>query len=315
MQNGVYASLDDLVRLKHQAQGYSFLPRQPIHSLLAGRHASRMRGRGLNFEEIRGYLPGDDIRNIDWRVTARTGKPHTRVYTEERDRPALLLVDQRINMFFGSHTAMKSVTAAEVAALGAWRVLSAGDRVGGMVFNDTEITELRPHRSQRRVTELLQAVVDQNAALQVSSTSSPNAGQLNAVLERTARVAKHDCLITVVSDMDGYDNETERLLTKLGQHNDVLVALIYDPLETNLPDLGKLVIGDGELQLEFDSGDQKLREDFSAAFKRKLEERRQILQRRGIPVMMVHTAQPVIEQVQLSLGYRAGARATRGLRR
>ncbi|MGD8898369.1 MAG: DUF58 domain-containing protein, partial [Acidobacteriota bacterium] len=102
--------------LEYRAEGYSFLPRQPVHSVLAGRHASRMRGRGLNFEEIRGYLPGDDIRTIDWKVTARTREPHVRVYTEERDRPALLLVDQRQSMFFGSRRAMKSVVAAEVAA-------------------------------------------------------------------------------------------------------------------------------------------------------------------------------------------------------
>ena len=92
-----YVELADLLKLRYQAQGFSYLPRQPIHSLLSGTHASRLRGRGLNFEEIRAYLPGDDIRNIDWKVTARTGKPHTRVYTEERDRPALLLVDYHLD--------------------------------------------------------------------------------------------------------------------------------------------------------------------------------------------------------------------------
>ncbi len=115
----IHADLDALVRLQFKAQGFSFLPRQPIHSVLYGRHASRLRGRGLNFEEIRGYLPGDDIRSMDWKVTARTRKPHIRVYTEERDRTVWLLVDQRISMFFGSRVSMKSVTAAEAAALAA----------------------------------------------------------------------------------------------------------------------------------------------------------------------------------------------------
>ena len=116
-ETGVYARLEDLVALEYRATGYSFLPRQPVHSVLAGRHASRMRGRGLNFEEIRGYLPGDDIRTIDWKVTARTREPHVRVYTEERDRPVWLLVNQRQSMFFGSRERMKSVTAAEAAAV------------------------------------------------------------------------------------------------------------------------------------------------------------------------------------------------------
>jgi uncharacterized protein (DUF58 family) len=123
----VYASIHQLLALQHKASGFSFLPRQPLHSLLAGRHASKVRGRGLNFEEIRAYYPGDDIRTIDWKVTARTQKPHTRVFTEERERPALLVVDQRIDMFFGSQVNMKSVTAAEAAALGAWRILDQGE--------------------------------------------------------------------------------------------------------------------------------------------------------------------------------------------
>ena len=121
-----------LILLQHRASGrFSFLPRQPVHSLLSGRHASRIRGRGLNFEEIRGYLPGDDVRSIDWKVTARTREPHVRVFTEERDRPAFLVVDQRISMFFGSRRNMKSVTAAELGAAGAWRVADAGDRCRG----------------------------------------------------------------------------------------------------------------------------------------------------------------------------------------
>ena len=118
---GVYVGLDDLIRIQHKARGFTFLPRQPLHSLLAGRHASRLRGRGFDFEELRRYQPGDDIRTIDWRVTARTQKPHTRVFTEERDRPVLLLVDQRIGMFYGTQKDLKSVTAAKLAALGARR--------------------------------------------------------------------------------------------------------------------------------------------------------------------------------------------------
>ena len=304
MDSRVYADLKELVRLKHQAQGFSFLPKQPIHSILAGRHASRIRGRGLNFEEVRAYLPGDDIRNIDWKVTARTREPHTRVYTEERDRAALLLVDQRINMFFGSQMAMKSVTAAETAALGAWRVLAAGDRVGGIVFGDDNMTEVRPHRSNKRVMELLNAVTRHNHRLRVGGSVMPEPKSLNAALRKATRVANHDCLITLISDMDGYDSETEDLLGKLGRHNDVLVVLIYDPLETELPDMGKLVIGDGKLQIEFDSGDATLRRSFSEAFNADLEGRRQMLIRHGTPVLPVHTAAAVAGQVRALLGYK-----------
>src|SRR5215472_18818947 len=92
----IYVGIDDLLRLQHRAKGFSFLPRQPVHSLLTGRHASRLRGRGLDFDELRHYYEGDDTRTIDWAATARRGSPHVRVYTEERDRSVLLLVDQRM---------------------------------------------------------------------------------------------------------------------------------------------------------------------------------------------------------------------------
>ena len=164
---GVYVDLEELIALEERGRKVSFLPRQPVHSLLSGRFASRMRGRGLNFEEIRDDRPGDDVRSIDWKVTARLRKPHTRVFNEERDRQALLIVDQRLSMFFGSRLAMKSVTAAQAAAVGAWRVLDVGDRVGAIVFNDRDIVEVGARRSRATVLQILSAIVAQNGELGV----------------------------------------------------------------------------------------------------------------------------------------------------
>src|SRR5215510_6507819 len=179
---GVYAELGELTRFQFKAKGFSFLPRQPVHSLLAGRHASRLRGRGLNFDEIRRYLPGDDIRQIDWKATVRTRKTQTRVFTEERERTVLLLVDQRITMFFGSVRNMKSVTAAEAAALAAWRVVGEQDRVGAVVFNDSKISEIRPQRSQTTVMRILHAVIEQNHALSCDTGIRSNGTMFNEVL-------------------------------------------------------------------------------------------------------------------------------------
>ena len=132
-------SLEDLIRLKADARGFSFLPRQPVASLLSGRHGSRLRGRGLAFEELRRYQQGDDIRTIDWKATARLRTPYVRVYTEERERSVLFVLDQRQSMYFGSRRTMKSVLGAEVAAPATWRSLSVGHRVVGTIFNDSEI--------------------------------------------------------------------------------------------------------------------------------------------------------------------------------
>lgn len=298
---GVYADLADLVALQHRARGFSFLPRQPVNSLLAGRHASRLRGRGLNFEEIRRYQPGDDIRQIDWRVTARTRKTHSRVFTEERERSVLLLVDQRLGMFFGSVRNMKSVAAAECAALAAWRVVAQQDRVGALVFNDGNIVEIRPQRSQATVMRILHAVVEQNHALVLNGRPA-NPAQFNEALRRAERLAPHDCLICVISDAAGHDEESRRLFTRIARHNDVLFAFVHDPLETDLPDAGQLVFGDGEQQLEVNTGDRHLRERFRDTFAATRAAGRKFLLQRETPVVPLTTAEPVADQLRRHLG-------------
>jgi uncharacterized protein (DUF58 family) len=299
---GAYATLEELVALQHHARGFSFLPRQPIHSLLAGRHASRLRGRGLNFEEIRRYLPGDDIRQIDWKVTVRTRKTHSRIYTEERERTVLLLVDQRITMFFGSVRNMKSVTAAETAALGAWRVLAQKDRIGALVFNDSRITEVRPQRSRSAVHRILGAILEQNHALSHDAGTRPNPAMFNEALRRSERLAKHDCLVCIISDAAGSDDETRRLLTRIAQHNDVLFAFVHDPLEADLPDAGLLVFGDGVQQLEVNTADHKLRERFRTTFAEHRAEGRKFLLQRETPILPLSTSSSVIDQLRQRLG-------------
>lgn len=300
---GVYADLDELVRLQHQASGFSFLPKQPITSLLSGRHSSRLRGRGLNFEEIRRYLPGDDIRSMDWRVTARTKKPHTRVYTEEQDRPAILVIDQRLSMFFGSQVAMKSVTAAEASALAAWRAMSMGDRVGALVFNDTDISEIKPHRSRKRVMHILQTVIDYNHALKIGPGIKAHPDMLNEALKKAVHLAKHDYLVCIISDLNGADSQSERFVSAIARHNDLIVCLIYDPLETELPKGGTLVVSDGELQLEIDTSKGKIQKDFAEIFDVRVQKTKEWLIKRGIPILPLSTSEGVAQQVRNLLGY------------
>jgi uncharacterized protein (DUF58 family) len=306
--DGVYVQLEDLVRLQFKASGFSFLPRQPIHSVLSGRHASKLRGRGLNFEELRNYLPGDDTRNIDWKVTARTRTPYVRVYTEEKDRTVWLLVDQRVSMFFGSTKRMKSVVAAEVAALSAWRVLSVGDRVGALVFNDSDISVVPPHRSRERVMQILKQVVEKNHALSADPGLRPDAGKLNEALKQVSLLARHDCLVCLITDGDGLNPETRRYITRLAEHNDVLTAFIYDPLEKELPAAGRLRFADGEGQLEADTSRRKLRTAFQNEFERKLELMRSTSRRFSIPLLPLHTSTPVAGQIREALGHHQATR-------
>jgi uncharacterized protein (DUF58 family) len=302
MSEGVYISLDDLARLRYQARGFSFLPRQPISSLLAGRHTSRLRGRGLNFEELRRYQPGDDIRTIDWKVTARTGKTHTRVYTEERDRPALLIVDQRLSMFFGSQRVMKSVVAAEAAALAAWRVVDAGDRVGAIIFNDSEVVEIRPYRSRDRVMQILKTITAQNQALKLNGAMRANPAMLNQALTQASRTATHDYLICVISDLKGVNEESRQLMTRLAEHNDVIVAFVSDPLEQQLPSSGRLTVSDGQQQLAIDSNRPALRQDYARDFEARFAAGQNILLKQKVPLLELSTQEDVVIQIRRLLG-------------
>jgi len=307
---GVYVTLDELTRLQYRARGFSFLPRQPVHSLLSGRHTSRMRGRGLDFEELRRYLPGDDPRTIDWKVTARTGKPHVRVYTEERDRPALIVVDQRIGMFYGTRLNLKSVTAAQIAAAGAWRVTGVGDRIGAVVFDDSEIEEVAPHRSGQTVLRILHALVEKNTALRADSPARSNPAMLNEVLRGVARNVSHDYLIVIVSDFDGADDETTRLVTRMAHHNDVIAIPVYDPSSQELPTTGRLVVSDGEVQIEVDFGKKSSRRRLLDFAEGRLASVMAWQREIGVPVMPISTAEDVMDQMRSLLG-RAAAGSNR----
>ena len=300
--NRVHVSLHHLMRLRHQATGYSFLPRQPIHSLLAGRHASRLRGRGLNFEELRRYQPGDDVRTIDWHVTARTRIPHVRVYTEERDRPMLLVVDQRSHMFFGSADRMKSVTAAELAALGAWRALEGGDRVGGVVIGDQTLDDLRPQNGQAAVMHLLGSIVRQNESLSAGKGDPAADQQFNRGLEQAVRLAQHDSLVIIISDFLGADATSEALVSRLSAHNDVLGVLVHDPLRAAPPTAGRGLVTDGELQLEVDFSARKFARAIREDFENESTEIRQFLRKLSAPLLVISTAGDPAPQVRALLG-------------
>lgn len=299
-----FVTLDELLRLKHRARGFSFLPRQPVHSLLAGRHASRLRGRGLNFEELRHYFEGDDTRTIDWLATARLGSPHVRVYSEERDRPVILIVDQRSTMFFGSRRAMKSVAAAEAAALAAWRVTSLGDRVGAMILGDDGLVTVKPQARDHGAVRVLSEIARQNAALQQPAVSGQGERRLNEALDAAARMVAHDGLICLISDMSGEDAETRRLVTRLCAHNDVLAVFVHDPLEQDLPDVGRATFSSGQAQIEVDASAASLRQRFADERVQWRAQLAELSRSRAIPVLPISTDRDVAEQFRELIGRR-----------
>ncbi len=228
-----WASARDLIEMRRHAGKIDLGQAAGARSLLAGAHLSRMRGRGMDYQESRVYAAGDDVRNIDWRVTARTGSPHTKLYHAEQDRPVLLAVDVNPGMFFASCGMLKSVVAARVGALIAWAAVAQGDRVGGLVFNGTH-QELPPRGGRQGVLRLIRLLIDHTEPGR-GVRALPRPGGFNDALRRLCRINRAGGLAVLVSDFYGIDDSSAQHLLDLRRQGDVLAVQIVDRLEGDPP--------------------------------------------------------------------------------
>ena len=298
----VYCTLRDLIGLQFKALGFSFLPRFAVQSILAGRHRSKLRGRGLDFEEVRRYVPGDDIRNIHWKATARTKTTYTKVFTEERERPVLVLTDQSSSMFFGSVQYLKSVVAAHLSAVAAWRVIDVGDRVGGIIFNDHEVNYVRPKRDRRAVQRLLSIITDYNQQLERKVEPEGAGTKLDEALQMAAEVCTHDFLVLLISDFSKISSKSIKLVSRIRKNNDVIAFQVTDPMDTAFPD-ERLILSDSVHQVLLDSRD-RARTTFSTESKKKQMELENNLKRYGIPMIKISTVEPTVSQLRKAIGSR-----------
>ena len=298
--NPIFVSLQDLLAKEHSAQGFSFLAKkQKVRSILGGKHASKLRGRGLDFEEVRNYVAGDDIRNIDWKVTARTQKTHSRVYSEEKEKPTLIVVDQSKSMFFGSQHKMKSVVAAELAALAAFRILKEGDRVGGVVFADNGIDIIFPKRNRKNILRFFEHIVQRNHELENSNPVNHEQA-IDVVFKKIRNIVTHDFLVVVISDFRRYSPAVIKNIAQASQNNDVILAKVYDPMERDIPKT-KMVVGDSEKQLNVDGKNQKIQEKFSLGFDQDFQKFESEMKKHQIPVLKFDTVNPVDDQLKIML--------------
>ncbi len=246
----IYTDLQQLKQFKYYRGQFSFHPLRQATSKKLGRHNSRFRGQGINFEEYRHYQLGDDVRSLDWRVTLRTGQPHVRVYSEEREQPVILLIDQRLSMFFSSQHTMKSVIAAHIASLCAWRVIKDGDRVGGLVFNDSDQQWFSAQRSSKQTLQLLSTIHKYNHALSTENKATdPSTTSMRRALNTLEKAKLHGALILAFTDGKGFDEQAIRSMQNLLTKNDVMFFRISDPLEKTLPSHTQFFVSNGEQQL------------------------------------------------------------------
>lgn len=257
-------SLQALIRLQADARALKLPSARPARARQAGLQHSSQRGRGMAFAEVRLYQPGDDIRSIDWRVTARRQAPHTKLYEEERERPVLLLCDLGPTLFFASTGAFKQVRCAQLAAILAWLSLAAGDQVGGIVFNGNALTVQRPARRKKSVLRLLDTLANQQ---RISADSAASETTLDMALREARRVAHTGSRIFVISDFLNASENTTSLLGALARHNSVSALRVVDPLEQELPKSGRFAIAGENGPVWFDASNSR----FQQAWRQKID--------------------------------------------
>jgi uncharacterized protein (DUF58 family) len=273
----VFSSLPSLISLSAQGTRLS-VPQRQVRAQQSGQRLSKLKGRGMEFDEVRPYMPGDDVRYLDWRVTARTGKTHTKLFREERERPILVSVDYRGSMFFASKGVFKSVQAARLAAMLAWMGNRDGDRVGGQVFTAQILPDYKPQTGRHSVLRLLNDLAEQSTPpwleqQQGNTTPANNKGELIgdiAPLEhayhRLARHARPGTMIFLISDFRGWNKATHLQVARMARHSDVVMIFVYDPLEANLPANNRFRFTDGQHQAVVDTYSEASVEHYQQTF-------------------------------------------------
>ncbi|WP_428313037.1 DUF58 domain-containing protein [Hydrocarboniphaga sp.] len=299
----ILPDLDELIALQSAAQGLDLRAHRAALAQLPGGHRSAQRGRGLEFEEVRPYAEGDDRRSIDWRVTARRGRPYTKVFREDRERPAWLLADLHQALYFGSKRQLKSALLLRAAALLGWVTVGGGDRLGAVLAQDDLPPQIfSPRGRNAGVLPLLQALVK----AQPRSPGEPKAQGFNSALSLLASLVKPGHLVFVLSDFSGLDSRSEALLAGIAAQCDCRLLWITDPLESSgLPDGDYRVGVPGKLRwLDGASSKPAWQRNWAAREKRIGD----LALKLGLPLTRLHTADDITQTLPALLRQPAWAR-------
>jgi uncharacterized protein (DUF58 family) len=316
---GANIVLADLLRWRLAAQHIPLENRRNSSQLTGGRR-SNLRGRGIDFDEVRLYQAGDDVRTIDWRVTARTGKPHTKIFREEKERPVLLVIDLRSAMFFGSRRCFKSVLAAHAAALLAWATLESGDRIGAVIVSDEGIVDLKPRRSRHTVLQLFKQIIDINTRQSRSEKKShaPDTERMSLdpptlehITQQVRAVAKPGSCIIFLSDFHDWQTISAQNLHPVVRHSQCFAVQISDPLEQQLPAVGLVRLRNALQNAMIDTQNTALLERFHKQQQQQQLTIRQDFRTLKMPLLSLQTQQPLfstLRQFFLPSGATANAR-------
>lgn len=282
----LYPSLDDLLELRHATNTLGLSSHHLVNSSFSGLYASVFRGTGINFEEVREYREGDDIRNMDWKVTARTNKPHLKVYREERERSVVLCVDKGPNMEFGTRGTFKNIQAARTAALIGWAASRMHDRVGGLIFGDQALglQYFRPLRDRQSLWRLLRAMSIPG------KKSQPSIDNLIDALQHAATGLTTGSLIFLIADLNRDITNLDLVLGSLIQRHTVILIPVDDPADWEIPNMGRITFAssNGEL-VEIDTSNVTARSNYRTAWETRRNALLSLIHRLGIFMLPVRT--------------------------
>lgn len=302
----IRVTLANLIAMRHRVREIRLFSMPNRGSPLTGVHHSRLRGRGVDFDQVRVYQAGDDVRNIDWRVTARTQVPHTKLFHEERERPVFILAEQSQRLFFGSGLALKSVVCARAAALLGWASLDHNDRIGGLVFSDTAHHQIKPRRSKQSLLQLLDRLERLNRSLRPGDAAVPAA--FVQALRRAREVLRPGSLAIILCDERAIDDSTEQQLALMARHVEIMLLPIHDPLDHALPSAGLLRFHQAGTRLQLDSDAPALRDAYASAAMARTARWVALAQRLNVMLLPLSTEADVVDQLRDQLDARIPGR-------
>jgi len=309
--SGIDLTINELINYQNKSSLIDLAARKNLHGTMSGNYLARSKGRGMEFDEVRHYQNGDDIRAIDWRVTARTGKTHTKLFREEIERPVLIATDLSSNMLFGSKLLFKSVQAAHIASLVAWHAKNRGDRIGGIVFNQNQHTELKPRSRLQGVLHYLHALKtthenSEQFISQAGSTLADENKQNNSLsfennCLRIRQISRPGSLVYLITDGYQVNREAIRHLANISKHCELVVCLVSDPLEHSLPSSSKKLnvsITDGHYKQKLTLGDEKTAQRYQQQAQAFIDEKEDLLEKAGARLLHFSAGESLEQQLK-----------------
>jgi uncharacterized protein (DUF58 family) len=301
LSTGAEITTDNLVTMRHLANLLPIHRQKKVLNELAGIHTSNLRGRGVDFSEVRSYQPGDDIRAMDWRVTARTQKPHIKVFREERERPIMIVCDLRSSMFFGTQYAFKSVLAADIASLFSWSALNNGDRIGALLFDNHREIDIRPKPGRKQVMHVLHELAEFNQQQEPLDEVKSNS-RLAEMCRHVRQITRPGSTVYFISDWQGFDQDCERQLHKISKSNDVVAINIFDAFEENILPLGSYPLTDGQQRMQLECYSKSQGIAHQQAFQQRLQDLKHRTLKLGIPLISLQAKGDIISDLRSGLG-------------